>query len=362
MWTAKPPYGTPLNTYHPMCVGLEWFAPCNEGGGSLVTDVVGGVNLTTSSGVVWSPGGSSQYGSGPAMVSAGQNVQAALPPSLQLQFPFTLITGFRRISGGAIVFQLFGLYTTNTGTGTYGSIVSLVSNALLGLLKGGVSGGSSPTVTYAVGVDYTLVGCFGATTYAFYMYSTGVLVGSASGAWTNSAPSYSGTSLIGFGAVTGFSSKVNSFRANFGGVLNRFLSPQDASAWGLNPWQIFKKSYGTELVGPGTPTPTPTPTSSSIDPSYIARARATTPVAAGAGTTVVSTRPGRLVQVLVTSTGSGSGGVLFYDSIAALSGTEVGYIPANAAAGSMYIFDLPVGAGIVVSNPANGPGMTVAWR
>ncbi len=111
-----------------------------------------------------------------------------------------------------------------------------------------------------------------------------------------------------------------------------------------------------------TPTPTPVPGASVIDPSYVTRARATTAVAAGVGTTVISTRAGRMVQLLVTATGTGTGGVIFYDSIAAASGTVVGYIPATASVGQLYVFDLPVALGIVAANVANGPALTVAFR
>jgi hypothetical protein len=93
----------------------------------------------------------------------------------------------------------------------------------------------------------------------------------------------------------------------------------------------------------------------------MAKATTTTSVPTGAGNTVVTPNPGRLMQVQVVSAGTGTGGVLFYDNATTTSGTVVGYIPATVTVGQIFSFDMPVAAGIVVQNVSAGPQLTVSW-
>jgi hypothetical protein len=64
--------------------------------------------------------------------------------------------------------------------------------------------------------------------------------------------------------------------------------------------------------------------------------------------------------VLVTTAGTGTGNVLFYDNATTNSGTVVGVVPATIAIGTYYTFDMPVANGVVVQNVANGPVLTVS--
>jgi hypothetical protein len=84
-------------------------------------------------------------------------------------------------------------------------------------------------------------------------------------------------------------------------------------------------------------------------------------VPTGAGNTVVSALYGRLGRVLVTTAGTGSGGVLFYDNATTNSGTVIGYVPATVSVGTYYTFDMPAANGITVVNVANGPVLTVSF-
>jgi hypothetical protein len=116
----------------------------------------------------------------------------------------------------------------------------------------------------------------------------------------------------------------------------------------------------TGLGGESSPTPTPTPTSTTTDiapESFLA-----VPVVAGLGSLAIWRSPGRLISVLVTAAGTGSGNVVFYDSKTAASGTIVGLVPATVSPGTFYVFDFPVAIGIWVANPANGPALTVGIR
>jgi hypothetical protein len=95
---------------------------------------------------------------------------------------------------------------------------------------------------------------------------------------------------------------------------------------------------------------------------FMAKATTTGTVSPSAGNTVISPNPGRLLQVLVTATGGGTGDAFIFDSASAASGTIVGVIPATATIGTLFTFDMPVAFGIVAQNVASGPALTVAWH
>lgn len=84
-------------------------------------------------------------------------------------------------------------------------------------------------------------------------------------------------------------------------------------------------------------------------------------VPTGTGNTVVKAKEGRLCKVLVTAAGTGTGNVLFYDNATTNSGTVIGIVPATIAIGTVYTFDMPAGNGIVATNVANGPVLTVSY-
>lgn len=87
----------------------------------------------------------------------------------------------------------------------------------------------------------------------------------------------------------------------------------------------------------------------------------TVSVPSAAGNTIISAQPGRLGRVLVTTAGTGTGGVLFYDNATTNSGTVIGYIPATIAVGTYYTFDMPAAFGIVAVNVSSGPVLTVSY-
>ncbi len=87
----------------------------------------------------------------------------------------------------------------------------------------------------------------------------------------------------------------------------------------------------------------------------------TTSVASGAANTVVKASAGRLCRAVVTTTGTGSGNVQFFDNATTNSGVVIGAIPATVTAGATYDFSMPASAGITVQNVANGPVITVSF-
>lgn len=83
-------------------------------------------------------------------------------------------------------------------------------------------------------------------------------------------------------------------------------------------------------------------------------------IAAGTvANTVVKTGTGRLCKVIVTTLGTAA--MTFYDNASTTSGTVIGYIPASAAAGTVYNFNFPHSNGIVASGNANNPAVTITF-
>ena len=84
-------------------------------------------------------------------------------------------------------------------------------------------------------------------------------------------------------------------------------------------------------------------------------------IASAAANTVVKPRSGRLRRVLVTTAGTGTGQVLFYDNATTNSGVLIGGLPATVAVGVYYTFDMPAALGIVCQNVSSGPVLTVSF-
>lgn len=75
--------------------------------------------------------------------------------------------------------------------------------------------------------------------------------------------------------------------------------------------------------------------------------------------TVLSSNPGALGRVLVTTTNTNS--MLLYDNASAGSGKVVGVIPANPTVGNLYTFKMPTQNGLTVAGNAANPGVTVSY-
>jgi hypothetical protein len=74
---------------------------------------------------------------------------------------------------------------------------------------------------------------------------------------------------------------------------------------------------------------------------------------------VIKSVSGRLCKVLVTASNTSS--VTFYDNSATTTGTIIGLVPASAALGTVYSFNLPAANGITGSGSAGAPGYTVSF-
>lgn len=82
--------------------------------------------------------------------------------------------------------------------------------------------------------------------------------------------------------------------------------------------------------------------------------------AATVGPTVVKNAAGRLVRLLVTSTGTAS--VTFYDNASACSGTIIGITPASTSVGQVYDFSFVANNGITACGAAGSPAVTVSYH
>lgn len=85
----------------------------------------------------------------------------------------------------------------------------------------------------------------------------------------------------------------------------------------------------------------------------------TAAIAVGAQAESITTQSSRLCRVLVTATGTGT--TTFYDNASTNSGTVIGVIPANAAVGTVYVFDMPAASGIYAYAASNGAALTVSY-
>ena len=94
---------------------------------------------------------------------------------------------------------------------------------------------------------------------------------------------------------------------------------------------------------------------------YVRNGSVTGRVPTGAGNTVIKAAPGRLARAVVTTAGTGTGQLLFYDNATTNSGTVIGAIPATIAVGTTYEFSMPAANGITAVNVLNGPVVTVSY-
>lgn len=77
-------------------------------------------------------------------------------------------------------------------------------------------------------------------------------------------------------------------------------------------------------------------------------------------TTVIEAVPGRLCKAVVTTAGTDSGAVQFFDDSATAQGTQIAAIPGTVAVGAIFDFQMPFKNGCVCVNPANGPVLAVS--
>lgn len=116
------------------------------------------------------------------------------------------------------------------------------------------------------------------------------------------------------------------------------------------------------VTASGAPVPTTQPVLPVDSRGFAATRGGSVTVGVPAGTTantVVKATPGRLCRVLVTATGTAA--VTFYDSGTTASGTVIGYLAANSAAGTVLDCDLPAAVGITIAGNAANPGLTVSY-
>lgn len=85
----------------------------------------------------------------------------------------------------------------------------------------------------------------------------------------------------------------------------------------------------------------------------------TTIAAATVANTVIKAAPGRLFTILVNVAGTAQ--LSIFDNATTNSGTIIGTVPANAAAGSIFSGAGPAANGITVGGNALNPGVTISW-
>ena len=92
------------------------------------------------------------------------------------------------------------------------------------------------------------------------------------------------------------------------------------------------------------------------------KAESTAAIATGVATTIVKGAPGRLVNVVITTAGTGSDNATIYDNASAASGKILAVIPGGTTlTGAQVAIDLPAANGITVVNVSGGPAFTLGY-
>jgi hypothetical protein len=143
-----------------------------------------------------------------------------------------------------------------------------------------------------------------------------------------------GTWTVGSNSATGSAVPANAF---YGGVKALTTSPTAATTGNLVG--LTGDVMGEALVSSG--------------------GLVTTSVPANASNVVVKGSAGRLCRLLVTTTGVTA--MLIYDNATTNSGTLIGALPASAAIGGVYDFEMPAANGITIAGSATNPAVTVSW-
>ena len=89
------------------------------------------------------------------------------------------------------------------------------------------------------------------------------------------------------------------------------------------------------------------------------KAEKTAAIATGSATTTVKNAPGRVVNALVTTAGTGGDNATITDGA---SGTVLAVILGSATVGTQVTIDLPAAVSIVVVNVASGPAFTLGYN
>lgn len=82
-------------------------------------------------------------------------------------------------------------------------------------------------------------------------------------------------------------------------------------------------------------------------------------VPVNAADVVVKATPGRLVKVLVTTTGANP--MQIFDNATAGTGTQIGCFAASPAVGTVIDFNMPAANGITIKGSATNPVVTVSY-
>jgi hypothetical protein len=104
------------------------------------------------------------------------------------------------------------------------------------------------------------------------------------------------------------------------------------------------------------------PLSTSVDDNGFAIGGSRTAVvAAGAGTTVIKPRAGRLCNVVVTTAGTATDDLKIYDNASTGTGTLIAVIPGAATLGTAFVIGMPALNGITAVGVSGSAAVTVSF-
>jgi len=268
---------------------------------------------------------------------AGSYQEASLslgptPTSGQFLLPSTDVKGYAyfsmQVAGGTwtgtYIFE--GSNDNTNWTQTYAALFNNNSGGITNFTANGFWRGAIHSRYIRVRCSVTGTGTTLATLALF--------TGSPSDISNNVAASQSATWTVGSNSATGSAFPANAFS---NGVKALTTSPTAATTGNLVA--LTGDTMGEALVSTG--------------------GLVTTSVPANASNVVVKAAPGRLCRLLVTATGVTA--MVIYDNATTNSGTIIGALPASAAIGGVYDFEMPAAAGITIAGSATNPAVTISW-
>ncbi len=239
----KPPVGTPLAPGHPLRSGLMYFVPCWESSGAPF-DIVGRLTHSLNASAAWATEASPGSGQAFNCNASSAGAYAALPASLQLPWPVTILTRVALtgtpVGGGNCWCGAF----VGSGVVAYGILNNTNGTGAVRLRYRSAAATETYIPGYTLTTAYTSL-AFVITAASSSFYVNGSLFGTQSFAASNC--NYA-AGYVGVGNNPD-QSGTPGVSVDYGAIYSRALSAAEIAQWSANPWGIF----GSYAAGPATP-------------------------------------------------------------------------------------------------------------
>lgn len=243
-YTLKPPLGSAIldPTASPLSKGLVFFAPVNEGAGTITNDVAGGLAMAITATAPWTTGSMT----GLACSSNGRGAFSALSSALsRLTMPCTLVLALRNLGTQNFTPILGGMASSaQNATGP-----AFILGAALAVDLCYTTAGTNVSAGYTLskGVDTVLGASLTTSTQNVYVTAQGQTVNTLSATNAASLTSWGAGARVSLGDYTGVSRNSNCL-IYWMAIWNRALSSFEHASIAQYPWQVFAPLYGSSLL------------------------------------------------------------------------------------------------------------------